>query len=508
MTPESSFLPITGGVGAGLQAFAWDARYETGIALVDTQHRGLVELLNSLVAVVTGERKPGADAVLSLLNELDTYARKHFSDEEAIMWAGGCPRAHGEAHARQHAAFSEQIRMARAEYLAADEPDSLLEPLARFVTSWLSFHILGSDREMARLIGEAPPSANGLSDAGREAGRTAVLVDAMQHVYALMAERNSALAKARDELAQLNANLEERVRERTAQLQAALDEVRSTREQLVQAEKMSAIGRLAAGVAHEINNPIGFVVSNIGTLRQYVAKLTGLIATYDRVHAQLPFSEAGRQRLAGLKAGIDYEFLCQDLAELLGETETGLARVKRIVQDMKTFSEVGTAAWQMADLNAVLAGCVDQARGSAPGVSLETALQPLPPIECQPSQLAEVFANLIANALQAVAPGEGRVVVASREDGEWLEAEVRDNGCGMPPEVSRHVFEPFYTTRPVGKGTGLGLSVSYEIVKHHGGEILLDSAPGEGTSVRVRLPKAHPGATVTFPVPLPSPDVP
>ncbi len=492
MTPETSFLPITGGAGEGLQAFIWDARFETGIALVDTQHRGLVELLNVLVAVVTGERKPEAGAVVSLLDQLDAYARQHFADEEAIMWAGGCPRAHDEAHARQHAAFAEQIRMARAEVLAAAEPDSLLEPLARFVTSWLSFHILGSDQEMARLIGEAPQAEHGSADAGREAGRTAVLVDAMQHVYALMAERNSALAKARDELAQLNAGLEARVRERTAQLQAALDEVRSTREQLVQAEKMSAIGRLAAGVAHEINNPIGFVVSNIGTLRQYVTKLTGLIATYDRIHAQLPFSEAGRQRLAALKAGLDYDFLCQDLAELLGETETGLARVKRIVRDMKTFSEVGTAAWQMAELNAVLAGSVDPLRASAPaGVTLETALSPLPPLECQPSQLAEVFANLVTNALQAVEPGEGRVVVASREDGDWLEVEVRDNGCGMPPEVSRHVFEPFFTTRPVGQGTGLGLSVSYEIVKHHGGEILLDSSPGEGTRVRVRLPKVQ-----------------
>lgn len=497
---DGAILPIAGGEGRGLQAFIWDARFETGIPLVDTQHRGLVEILNALVAVVTGERKPGADAVLALFDELDAYARKHFSDEEEIMWAGGCPRTHGEAHARQHAAFAEQIRMARAEYLTASDPDSLLEPLARFVTSWLSFHILGSDQEMARLIGQPSPSGPVPVDTEREAGRTAVLVDAMQHVYALMAERNSALAQARDELALLNASLEERVRERTEQLQSALDEVRRTREQLVQAEKMSAIGQLAAGIAHEINNPIGFVVSNIGTLRQYVGKLTGLIATYDRVHAQLPFSEAGRQRLAGLKAGIDYEFLCQDLAELLGETETGLARVKRIVRDMKTFSEVGTAPWQTADLNAVVAGSVDQVRGvAAHGVTLETALRPLPPLECQPSQLAEVFANLVTNALQAVIPGEGRVMVASREDGEWLEVEVRDNGCGMTPEVSRHVFEPFYTTRPVGQGTGLGLSVCYEIVKHHGGEILLDSAPGEGTRVRVRLPKVQAGGSLHAP---------
>lgn len=481
------------GPSSALSTFQWDARYETGIALVDAQHQTLVAMLNMLIAVVTGEQTASPDEILALLDELDRYARQHFADEERVMREGGYAPAECDKHARQHAAFAEQISNARKEYLGATDPIGLLEPLARFVTSWLSFHILGSDMQMARQIRAVDESASGDAARGRdsanEAGRAEVLVDAMQQVYTLMAERNNALAAAKDELARLNASLEQRVSERTAALQAALDELGRTREQLLQSEKMSAIGRLAAGVAHEINNPIGFVSSNLGTLRQYVEGMVSLVDKYDQIHARLPFTESGRAKLKALKDAIDYDFLRDDIASLLAETGTGLARVKRIVEDMRSFSDVGEFEPQPTDLSALVESLVPPLAKELEGrARIVCSCDPLPPVACLPTQIAQVLTNLIANAGQAVTPPDGRIELKTRSVGEAVEIEVADNGCGMSAEVVQHIFEPFYTTRPPGQGTGLGLSLSYEIIKRHGGQIDVTSEPGKGTRMVVRLP--------------------
>lgn len=475
-----------------LSPFKWDERYETGIALVDAQHRTLVAMLNMLVAVVTGEQTASRGEILLLLDELDRYARQHFADEERVMCEAGLATAECEAHARQHAAFAEQIGLARGDYLAAAEPMRQLESLARFVTSWLSFHILGSDMRMARQIRAGAHDREWASDPGEaasEAGRTGVLVDAMQQVYALMAERNDALAAARDELALLNASLEQRVQERTADLRAALDELGRTRAQLLQSEKMSAIGRLAAGVAHEINNPVGFVSSNLATLTQYVGSLLSLVDKYERTQA--PLDEAGRARLQVLKDEIDFDFLRDDVATLLSETGAGLARVKHIVEDMQAFSGVGESTRQPTDLNALVESLAQALAGSLAGqTEVVCRCDPLPLVMCVPTQIGQVLTTLLHNAGLAVGAHGGLIVATTRVAGEWVEIEVADDGCGMSDETIKHLFEPFFTTRPAGQGTGLGLSLSYQIMVSHGGRIDVASEPGRGTRMMVRLPVA------------------
>ncbi|MFN3985002.1 MAG: ATP-binding protein [Rhodocyclaceae bacterium] len=278
----------------------------------------------------------------------------------------------------------------------------------------------------------------------------------------------------------------EREKGEQRKLIAKLEEAQS---QLLQSEKMAAIGQLAAGVAHEINNPIGFVNSNVSTLSRYVEDLMRLVSTYHAFDAHLAGVEGARETLDKVRKEIDFDFLAEDIEQLFAESRDGLERVKRIVEDLKDFSRVDTAEWQWVDLRQCLDSTLNvvwnEVKYKAEVVKLYE--QDLPDVECIPSQLNQVFMNLIVNAAQAI-PDRGKIVLRIRSGGGFVYVDISDNGSGISGKDLNRIFDPFFTTKPVGKGTGLGLSVSFNIVRKHGGSIDVKSVEGKGSIFTVKVP--------------------
>lgn len=262
-----------------------------------------------------------------------------------------------------------------------------------------------------------------------------------------------------------------------------------TQHQLMQSDKMASIGQLAAGVAHEINNPIGYVSSNLQTLSGYAQELIGLIDTLVARDAVKPLIDA---------SGVDVAFLREDMAALITESHEGLGRVKKIVQDLKDFSRVDQAEeWEAADLVACLNSTLNIVSNEIKYKAVvDKQLEPLPEVQCLASQINQVLLNLLVNAAHAV-ERDGCITLRCGHDpgagngGEvWFD--VADNGCGIPPENLGRIFEPFFTTKPVGQGTGLGLSLSYSIIQKHHGRLEVESEVGRGTRFHLVLPVRQP----------------
>ena len=269
----------------------------------------------------------------------------------------------------------------------------------------------------------------------------------------------------------------ELLRKRWLELAHKMDELAATQRQLLQADKLASVGRLAAGVAHEINNPIGFIHSDLGTLRNYTGHMRELL---DRCRR----GEAGE---ADFQA-IDYDYLRDDLPALIDESQGGLKRVRKIVSDLKDFARVDHAELAEADLNAGIDSTLNVVAAELQDkAEIVREFGTLPPVVCLAAQINQVVMNLLLNAAQAMEQ-RGRIVVRTgcTDATAWIEVE--DNGRGMTAEVIAHIFEQFYTTRAVGQGTGLGLSLAYDIVAKHGGTIEVDSQPGVGSRFRVSLP--------------------
>ncbi len=261
-----------------------------------------------------------------------------------------------------------------------------------------------------------------------------------------------------------------------------------TQLQLLQAEKMASLGQLAAGVAHEINNPVGFVGSNLGTLTTYVGDLLALVDAYERAVSSLPdptpFAEPAAQRRQ-----LDFDFLREDILSLLRESVEGVDRVRRIVSDLKDYSHTSSTEWHWADLHHGLESTLNMARNQFKyHCTVVKEFGELPPVYCLGSQLNQVFMNLIVNAAQAI-PDQGLITLRTGRKGDdavWIS--VTDTGKGIPATDLQRVFEPFYTTKPVGQGTGLGLSLSWGIVERHHGHIEVSSEVGKGTTFTITLP--------------------
>jgi hemerythrin-like metal-binding protein len=302
---------------------------------------------------------------------------------------------------------------------------------------------------------------------------------------------------ARQRLMEAQVGLERQVAARTEELVARNAELTrvnhdllSARQQLVQAEKLASIGQLSAGVAHEINNPIGYVYSNLSTLAGYAKDVAQLLTAYGEAETHLA-DDAVRQRLADLRQRVDLDFLLEDLPNLISESLEGAARVKKIVQDLKDFSRAESHTdFVLADIHKGLDSTLNIAANEIKyRADVVRDYGALPLVECVLSQLNQVFMNLLVNAAQAMPPDRrGTIRVSTRVDGPWACIDVQDDGCGMPPDVLGRVFDPFFTTKPVGKGTGLGLSLAYGIVQNHGGTLTVDSQPGVGTTFHIKLP--------------------
>ncbi|MDD2762142.1 MAG: ATP-binding protein [Methylomonas sp.] len=273
------------------------------------------------------------------------------------------------------------------------------------------------------------------------------------------------------------------------ELDAANRKLQDIQAQLLQSEKMSSIGQLAAGVAHEINNPIGFIKSNLNSLKGYTEDFLALIAAYEQAEANIVCSET-LYALHRLKEKIELDYLRKDALELLCESSEGIERVKKIVQDLKDFSypEKNADRWQWADLHVGLESTLNIVYNEVKyKAEVVKEYGELPPINCLQSQLNQVFVNLLVNAAQAIAD-HGVITIRTGAENDKVWIEIQDSGCGIAEDKLSKVFDPFYTTKPVGKGTGLGLAISYGIVKKHKGEITVSSKIGQGTTFRVLLP--------------------
>ncbi len=310
-------------------------------------------------------------------------------------------------------------------------------------------------------------------------------------------ERTQALSQA---LQQLEADIDERKRsqdqlkQQYLQLEALHRQLQDAQGQLLQSEKLASIGQLAAGVAHEINNPIGYVHSNLGTLENYIRDLFKIIAAYESAEVIAGADPTLCAEVAAIKKQLDLAYLKEDIPVLMGESKEGITRVRKIVQDLKDFSRLDSSPdWQTADLQQGLDSTLNIVQNEIKyRADVVKEYGDIPEIECLPSQLNQVFMNLLVNAAHAIEGPRGTITLRTGRRGDdevWVE--VADTGHGIPEDKRDRIFDPFFTTKAVGKGTGLGLSLAYGIVQKHHGRFELESEVGKGTTFRVILPIVH-----------------
>ena len=285
------------------------------------------------------------------------------------------------------------------------------------------------------------------------------------------------------ELYLVNKNLQEnldRLARRSDSLEKANEELKLAQSQIIQSSKLATIGQLAAGVAHEINNPLAFVASNSKSLEKYFKKILDFIGMLSE--------RIDNDNYAELKKSNNVDFIIFDIEELLADNQEGLTRVRDIIADLKTFSRVDQAEMEKANLN----DCIETTLKIAWNeikykVKLIKELSDIPSITCNVGQINQVLMNLIVNAAQAIET-EGEVTITTRVENSDIVLVIKDTGCGISPEDMEKIYDPFFTTKPVGMGTGLGLSITYGIIKDHDGTIELESEEGKGTAFTIRLP--------------------
>ena len=256
--------------------------------------------------------------------------------------------------------------------------------------------------------------------------------------------------------------------------------------QIVQTEKMASLGQLAAGVAHELNNPAGFIYSNVALLKDHVKRFKRCLSAFD----EMAVPDEVAQRFRDLKRETGYEDLLIELESILSDCSIGAERIRDIVQNLRLFSRLDEAEVKRVDLNEgievtlrLLSMYYKSGR-----IHLRRDYGELPLVNCYAAQLNQVWMNLLVNAAQAIGEGDGEVCIKTRCEDQHIVVSISDSGCGMEPEVLKNIFDPFFTTKPVGEGTGLGLSISHGVIVRHGGTITVSSAPERGTVFTIVIP--------------------
>lgn len=287
------------------------------------------------------------------------------------------------------------------------------------------------------------------------------------------------LAEAFNDLSKRTFDSQKNLRDKIQELERANNEIRDTQAKLVHTAKMASLGQLVAGVAHELNNPIGFIYSNMGHLRDYSQKLLNLIEV----------AEHEPQKLEKAKDKADLDYIMKDLPKLITSCEDGARRTRDIVLGLRNFSRLEEAQVKEVDLHEGLENTLRLLTGELKNrIQVKKEFGKIPKVFCYPSQLNQVFMNVLSNAAQAI-EDEGEITIKTKKlSGDRVEVIIRDSGKGMSKATLEKIFDPFFTTKGLGSGTGLGLSISYGVIQKHGGEILVDSKPGQGTEFRIVLP--------------------
>ncbi len=286
------------------------------------------------------------------------------------------------------------------------------------------------------------------------------------------------------------------------ELQKAYAELKAAQSRILQQEKMASIGQLAAGIAHEINNPVGFVMSNLGSLQKYADKLSEFIKIQTEAFEELscnppiPPSEKGGEvgfdniidKVKETRKSLKVDYIVDDLGNLIKESLEGAERVKKIVQNLKSFSHIDEAEWKMADINAGIESTINIVWNELKyKVTMKKEYGDIPMTKCNPGQINQVFMNILINAAHAIEK-QGELSIKTWHDAGYIFISISDTGCGISADKINRIFEPFFTTKEVGKGTGLGLSIAYDIVKKHNGDIMVESEVGKGTTFTVKIP--------------------
>ncbi len=293
--------------------------------------------------------------------------------------------------------------------------------------------------------------------------------------------------------------LESMVAKRTSELTQALENLKRAQVQLVQSEKMSSLGQLVAGVAHEINNPVNFIHGNLNHVEEYAMGLLELVQLYQKHYPEPP------EEVQDYAEELELEFLEEDLEKMLASIKMGSNRIRQIVLSLRNFSRLDEAEHKSVDLHEGIESTLLilqhrlKVNSEHPAIEVIREYGELPLVECYPSKLNQVFMNILANAIDVLQESNGKenakpqiTISTDQLPNQWVAICIADNGKGIPNQIASKIFDPFLTTKPIGKGTGLGLSISHQIItEHHGGKINCYSTPGQGTEFIIQIPVVH-----------------